>query len=386
MRMTSRRYSRSSRNRRRPGLGPQVAIGRGHDAHVDAARHVLADAPQLAFLNHAQHLRLRARRARRSRRETACRRAPPRRRPGARRPRPVNAPRACPNSSASTRSSGSAAQFSVQNARSRRGPQRCSARATSSLPLPLSPSISTANGAAGGALDRPPHLRHRVARPAQLGDIGRRHARRVAPPPPRRPAPRRWPRSSSSGAGSATDRGSTRASTATPGRRPRRRRTAPARRPPSDPRADAARSRCPRSWPVRRPRVRCVRLPMPPSPRTSRSRRRTRPPRRGAAGAPACRPRRAGRFPLPRSGRRGGSPRSRRRPDRPRRPFGRHARPAGKQRERGQARRRDVACDDFADWRGRGQEILQQRAARADDRRHARTAEGAKPLKVCARR
>ena len=53
-----------------------------------------------------------------------------------------------PNSSASTRSSGNAAQFSVQNGLFRRVPPRWIARATSSLPLPLSPSISTANGAA----------------------------------------------------------------------------------------------------------------------------------------------------------------------------------------------------------------------------------------------
>ena len=61
---------------------------------------------------------------------------------------PVNAPRLCPNSSDSTRSSGSAAQFSVQNILCRRELPRWIARATSSLPLPLSPSISTANGAA----------------------------------------------------------------------------------------------------------------------------------------------------------------------------------------------------------------------------------------------
>ena len=41
---------------------PQVAIGRGDDADVDAAGDVLAHAPQLPFLNDAQHLGLRARR------------------------------------------------------------------------------------------------------------------------------------------------------------------------------------------------------------------------------------------------------------------------------------------------------------------------------------
>ena len=56
---------------------------------------------------------------------------------------PVNAPRAWPNSSASTSSSVSAAQLTAQKRRSRRGLSRCSARATSSFPVPLSPSIST---------------------------------------------------------------------------------------------------------------------------------------------------------------------------------------------------------------------------------------------------
>ena len=59
---TSSRYSRSSRNRPRLDLLPQVAIGRRHDPDVDAPRDVLADAAQLPFLNHAQHLGLRPRR------------------------------------------------------------------------------------------------------------------------------------------------------------------------------------------------------------------------------------------------------------------------------------------------------------------------------------
>ena len=61
---------------------------------------------------------------------------------------PVNAPRAWPKSSASSSSSVSAAQFTVDSRRCRRGPAACSARATSSLPEPLSPSTSTWNGAA----------------------------------------------------------------------------------------------------------------------------------------------------------------------------------------------------------------------------------------------
>ena len=40
----------------------EPAVGRRDDPHVDAARHVLADAPDLAVLQHAQQLGLRARR------------------------------------------------------------------------------------------------------------------------------------------------------------------------------------------------------------------------------------------------------------------------------------------------------------------------------------
>ena len=40
----------------------EAAVGRGDDPHVDAARQVLADAPHLAVLQHAQQLGLRARR------------------------------------------------------------------------------------------------------------------------------------------------------------------------------------------------------------------------------------------------------------------------------------------------------------------------------------
>ena len=43
-------------------LGAQIAVGGRHDADIDAARDVLADAPQLPFLYDAQQLGLRARR------------------------------------------------------------------------------------------------------------------------------------------------------------------------------------------------------------------------------------------------------------------------------------------------------------------------------------
>ena len=56
---------------------------------------------------------------------------------------PVKAPRTCPNSSLSSRSAGRAAQFSGTHGPRRRLPVLCSARATSSFPVPLSPETST---------------------------------------------------------------------------------------------------------------------------------------------------------------------------------------------------------------------------------------------------
>jgi hypothetical protein len=51
----------------------------------------------------------------------------------------VKAPRSWPNSSDSSSCAGSAAQFSSTKGLARRGPLKCSARATSSLPVPVSP-------------------------------------------------------------------------------------------------------------------------------------------------------------------------------------------------------------------------------------------------------
>ena len=56
---------------------------------------------------------------------------------------PVNAPRSWPNISLSTRSRGIAAQFTRTNGRSRRSLAAWIAAATSSLPVPDSPVIST---------------------------------------------------------------------------------------------------------------------------------------------------------------------------------------------------------------------------------------------------
>src|SRR3569832_1995053 len=56
---------------------------------------------------------------------------------------PVKAPRSCPNNSDSNRSRGIAAVLRAMKGLSARGLWRCSARATSSLPVPDSPLMST---------------------------------------------------------------------------------------------------------------------------------------------------------------------------------------------------------------------------------------------------
>ena len=64
-------------------------------------------------------------------------------RPSRRSAAPVNAPFSCPNSSLSSSVSGSAAQLTAMKALPRRGERSWSAFATSSLPVPDSPWIST---------------------------------------------------------------------------------------------------------------------------------------------------------------------------------------------------------------------------------------------------
>ena len=60
---------------------------------------------------------------------------------------PVNAPASCPKSSLSSSSDGIAAVLSATKGLRARGDSRCSARATSSLPVPVSPVTSTPSGA-----------------------------------------------------------------------------------------------------------------------------------------------------------------------------------------------------------------------------------------------
>ncbi len=86
----------------------------------------------------------------------------------------VKAPRACPNSSDSSSAAGMAAQLTATKRRSARGEASWMARATSSLPVPLSPWMST--------VLRCPATRVMVARSSAIGrDSPTSRAATVAP-------------------------------------------------------------------------------------------------------------------------------------------------------------------------------------------------------------
>ena len=128
----------------RRDLGAQVAVGGRDDAH-GSARVASSRPPGAPTACRARAAAPAARRApaRRSRRGTACRRRPLRRRPGRSVIAPVNAPRTWPNSADSISSSGTAPQSNTMNGPSLRGLWRWISSASSSLPVPVSPSIST---------------------------------------------------------------------------------------------------------------------------------------------------------------------------------------------------------------------------------------------------
>ena len=127
-----------------------------------------------------------------------------RNRPRRARPAPVNAPFSCPNSSASSRLGASALQSNATNGPSARGPMRWIVRASSSLPVPLSPTISTVASLRRDALDHLEQLAHqraladhlaeaaRAARPRRGAGAPRARARRAGsrdrPPSGSRPA------------------------------------------------------------------------------------------------------------------------------------------------------------------------------------------------------
>ena len=92
---------------------------------------------------------------------------------------PVNAPRSWPKSSLSSSDSESAAQLTETNGAPRAASSAWIARASTSLPTPVSPRMSTLMSPAGGA------LREGVHAPHALLDAGHRRGR-VAPRRPRR--------------------------------------------------------------------------------------------------------------------------------------------------------------------------------------------------------
>ncbi len=118
-------------------------MGRRDDAHVDPLRPIAADPLELALLKEAQQLDLdrerdladlvEEQRALVGLLEPAL----------ALRCAPVKAPRSWPNSSLSSRVSASAAQCTLTNGPAARGLLAWSASATSSLPVPDSPVMST---------------------------------------------------------------------------------------------------------------------------------------------------------------------------------------------------------------------------------------------------
>ena len=122
----------------------QVAVRGGDDADVDAHGPLAADADHLAVLHDAQQPDLRGEaRARRLRRGTACRRRPARTSPCGASSAPVNAPCSWPKSSESISSGAIAPQFTRRNGPLRKVECSWMARATISLPVPVSPKSST---------------------------------------------------------------------------------------------------------------------------------------------------------------------------------------------------------------------------------------------------
>ena len=121
----------------------QVAVGGGDDAHVDLRGCVGADAAHLARLEHAQQLRLQRQRQLADLVEEQRAAVGLLERAGARRSAPVNAPFSWPNSSASIRLGGMAPQSTTTSGPAARVLAWWIASASASLPVPVSPWIST---------------------------------------------------------------------------------------------------------------------------------------------------------------------------------------------------------------------------------------------------
>src|SRR6185312_208774 len=114
----------------------QISVGRGHDPDVDRDRPVASERLDRPFLQHAQELDL-------SGLGQLGHFVEEQRPAVGRLIAPVKAPRSWPNSSASRSVSGNAAQLTATNALASRALPSCSARATSSFPVPLSPRMTT---------------------------------------------------------------------------------------------------------------------------------------------------------------------------------------------------------------------------------------------------
>ena len=122
----------------------EVLVGGGDHPHVDGHRGRAAHRLDLLLLEGAQDLGLGLRGScPRPRRGTGCRRRPARTCPCAAARAPVKAPLVWPKSSLSISSSGMAAQFTSTKGPLARRLWWWMLRATSSLPVPFSPKIST---------------------------------------------------------------------------------------------------------------------------------------------------------------------------------------------------------------------------------------------------
>ena len=176
----------------RGDLLAQIAMRRRHDSRRrPRAVSVAPERLDRSFLQDAQELDLRRlgqlRHLVEEQRPAVGRSEASRRR----RSRPVKAPRSWPNSSASSSVSGKAAQLTATKAFAARGLRSCSARATSSLPVPLSPRMTT-DASLGATASR------RLIEPLHLG-------RMADQPVVRRSSPPAW-RARRSGPGAARER------------------------------------------------------------------------------------------------------------------------------------------------------------------------------------
>jgi hypothetical protein len=121
----------------------QVAVRGGDDAHVDAHRCAPSDALELALLQDTEQCDLRLHRQLADFVEEEGPPCASSKRPRRRWVAPVNAPFSWPKSSDAMSSRGIAAQLTLTKAPDARADRRWIARATSSLPVPVSPVIST---------------------------------------------------------------------------------------------------------------------------------------------------------------------------------------------------------------------------------------------------